>query len=85
MHLPFKSGAFSHTVCSEVLEHLRNDQQALKEMARVLKSSGGFIVTFPHRKCYFANDDCFVEHFRHYELHEMQDRLTGVGLRPVSI
>jgi ubiquinone/menaquinone biosynthesis C-methylase UbiE len=67
------------------LEHLRNAQQALKEMARVMKPSGQLIITFPHRKFYFANDDCFVGHFRRYELHEMQDRLTGLGLRPVSI
>ena len=62
------------------MEHLRNDQQALKEMARVMKPSGQLIITFPHRKFYFANDDCFVEHFRRYELHEMQDRLTGGGI-----
>ena len=73
MHLPFKSNGFSHIICSEVLEHLENDRQALKEMARTLKQpSGTLIITVPHRKCYFTNDDYFVKHYRRYELSEIK-------------
>ena len=36
MHLPFQSAVFSHTVSSEVLEHLKDDQGAINEMARVM-------------------------------------------------
>lgn len=85
MNLPFKSDVFSHTICSEVLEHLEDDREALKELARVMKPLGRLIVTFPHRKFYFANDDRFVKHFRRYELPEMEDRLKEMGLRPVYI
>lgn len=85
MHLPFKSNGFSHIVCSEVLEHLANDRQALKEMARTLKQpSGTLIVTVPHRKCYFTNDDYFVKHYRRYELFEIKKRLRSSGLKPVQ-
>ena len=85
MQLPFKTGSFDHTICSEVLEHLADDRQALHELARVMKPSGQIIITFPHRKFYFAYDDHFVKHLRRYELSEMEDRLQAVGLRPVSI
>jgi ubiquinone/menaquinone biosynthesis C-methylase UbiE len=85
IHLPFKAGVFSHTVSSEVLEHLEDDQQALKELARVLKPQGRLIVTFPHRRKYFANDDRFVNHFRRYELSEMEHRLKTAGFRPIVI
>jgi SAM-dependent methyltransferase len=85
MQLPFKTGIFAHTICSEVLEHLADDRQALQELARVMKPSGQLILTFPHRKFYFAYDDHFVKHLRRYELSEMEDRLQAVGLRPVSI
>jgi SAM-dependent methyltransferase len=85
MQLPFKTGIFDHTICSEVLEHLTDDRQALHELARVMKPSGQVIITFPHRKFYFAYDDHFVKHLRRYELSEMEDRLQAVGLRPVSI
>ena len=85
MQLPFKTGIFDHTICSEVLEHLTDDRQALHELARVIKASGQVIITFPHRKFYFAFDDHFVNHLRRYELSEMEDRLQAVGLSPVSI
>jgi len=85
MCLPFRSGVFSHTVCSEVLEHLEDDSEALKELSRVMRLAGRLIITFPHRKIYFANDDRFVNHFRRYELVEMEDRLKEAGFRPVYV
>lgn len=85
MNLPFKSAVFSHAVSSEVLEHLEDDHKALKELARVMKPSGRLIVTFPHRRKYFANDDRFVKHFRRYELPEMEHRLKAAGFRPIAI
>jgi ubiquinone/menaquinone biosynthesis C-methylase UbiE len=85
MHLPFKSEAFSHTISSEVLEHLSDDRQAINEFARVIRPSGRFIVTFPHRKFYFAIDDRFVSHFRRYEINEMVNRLKDAGFRPIFI
>ncbi|RZB35317.1 MAG: hypothetical protein SRB1_01085 [Desulfobacteraceae bacterium Eth-SRB1] len=85
INLPFKSKAFSHTVNSEVLEHLKDDRKAIKELARVTGPSGKLVVTFPHKKSYFANDDRFVNHFRRYELFEMNERLKEAGFRPINI
>jgi ubiquinone/menaquinone biosynthesis C-methylase UbiE len=86
MNLPFKSNGFSHIISSEVLEHLENDQQALKEMARVVKQPfGRLIITVPHRKCYFTNDDDYVNHYRRYELVEIEQRLKASGLEPIQI
>ena len=85
MNLPFKSGAFSHTISSEVLEHLKDDRKALMELARVMSPSGRLVVTFPHKKSYFANDDRFISHFRRYELSEMKSKLIDAGLRPINI
>lgn len=85
MHLPFKSGVFSHAICSEVLEHVEDDQKGIKELARVMVPSGRLTITFPHRKKYFANDDRFVNHLRRYELFEIVDRLKTAGFRPSVI
>jgi len=84
-NLPFRSGAFSHTISSEVLEHVEQDQLAVQELARVLKPGGRLVLTFPHRKCYFANDDRYVNHFRRYELDEMTGCLERFGLHPLKI
>jgi SAM-dependent methyltransferase len=85
MHLPFKSGSFSCVICSEVLEHLQNDRSALQEMAAAMKQGGSLILTFPHRRSFFACDDRFVNHLRRYELGEMEDRLREAGLNPVEV
>lgn len=43
--LPFRSGAFDAVVNLQVLEHLREPGQAIREMARVLKPGGQLILT----------------------------------------
>lgn len=85
LKLPFKPGVFSHTICSEVLEHLEDDRRALRELARVMRPAGRLIVTFPHKRLYFANDDRFVQHLRRYEIHEMKTRLKDAGLTPICV
>jgi ubiquinone/menaquinone biosynthesis C-methylase UbiE len=84
-NLPFKGEAFSHVISSEVLEHLADDRKALCEMARVIKPEGGAVITFPHRRFYFANDDRFVNHHRRYELPDMVSRLQEAGLYPLFV
>lgn len=84
-NLPFKTGAFSHVISSEVLEHLPDDQAAITEMVRVMNPSGCLALTFPHGRYYFAWDDRFVKHCRRYDLGEMVDLLEKAGLRPILI
>ena len=86
MNLPFKSNTYSHVICSEVLEHLENDWQALLEMYRILKPPNGcMILTVPHRKRYYGIDDRYVHHYRRYELLEIKEQLESVGFRPYII
>lgn len=47
-HLPFPSGTFDLIICSEVLEHVDDDQKALRELYRVLTSSGTLLLSVPH-------------------------------------
>lgn len=83
--LPFRDGAFSHTLSSEVLEHVEHDAAAIAELARVMQPGGRALVTFPHRKAYYTNDDRFVGHFRRYERDEMETRLRTAGLEPAAV
>ena len=41
-HLPFADGAFGLVACCDVLEHVENAEQAVSEVARVLKPGGVF-------------------------------------------
>jgi len=85
MNLPFKSGIFSHVVCSEVLEHLDNDRKALEEISHVTKAFGKIVLTFPHRKAFFMNDDRYVNHYRRYETDDMQIGLELAGFKPIEV
>jgi len=54
MEMPFKTDTFDVVVSSEVIEHVPNPNQALRECFRVLKPGGSFVVTTPNRFWYFA-------------------------------
>ncbi len=78
--LPFVSESLDQVICSEVLEHVEDDQAAIAELARVLRPGGTAYITVPHRRAYFAADDRYVGHFRRYEVDEMRDKLARAGL-----
>lgn len=48
--LPFPDGYFDYVVCSEVLEHLSNPDQAARELKRVCKQGGAIIITTPYNE-----------------------------------
>jgi SAM-dependent methyltransferase len=83
--LPFAPESFGHIVCSEVLEHVEDDEGAIREFARVMRQDGRVSVTVPHRKFYFAADDRYVRHFRRYEIEEMQRKLERAGLHAPTV
>lgn len=89
---PFEDGFFDTVVCSEILEHLFFPEVTLKEIHRVLKTSGRLIVTIPNLYCFrnrlsiLAGKNCrFVEypmnqqHIRSYSLDGMIDILKKIG------
>jgi 2-polyprenyl-3-methyl-5-hydroxy-6-metoxy-1,4-benzoquinol methylase len=45
--LPFKDGSFDKIICSEVLEHVTDDIQGIRELVRVLKDNGKLAVSVP--------------------------------------
>jgi ubiquinone/menaquinone biosynthesis C-methylase UbiE len=45
--LPFADGSFDKVICSEVLEHIPDDYQAISELVRVLKDNGTLAVSVP--------------------------------------
>ena len=45
--LPFIEESFDTVLCSEVLEHIERDEEALKEIARVLQPGGALVITVP--------------------------------------
>lgn len=46
-HLPFRDGAFDKVICTEVLEHIPDDRQGIRELYRVAKAGADFAVSVP--------------------------------------
>jgi SAM-dependent methyltransferase len=45
--LPFADRTFDAAICSEVIEHIRSDETAVRELARVLRPGGVLYVSVP--------------------------------------
>lgn len=48
LRLPFEDQVFDTVLCNQVLEHVPEPQQAMDEMARLLRPGGYLILTAPH-------------------------------------
>jgi len=49
-NLPIRDNVFDKILCVDVLEHIRNDVRALRELHRVLKSKGIIVVHVPKKE-----------------------------------
>lgn len=47
-HLPFKNNTFSLIVCTQILEHLNNPKNIIKNISNILKDDGIFIGSVPN-------------------------------------
>jgi len=89
--LPFSDSFFDKVICSEIIEHVRNDTKFLKEMHRVLSPGGLAYVTFPNEKASFLfrrhcnTVDKIEGHLRRYELARFEYLLKRLGYAVVKV
>jgi len=91
LHLPFADGTFDRVICSEVLEHIPDDERAMSELARVLSPGGTMAITVPRFGPEFINWALSEEyydtpggHVRMYRRSTLLSRLAGAGLTPYT-
>jgi len=78
--LPYENNSFDLIICSEVLEHLKDDKKALKELHRVLKPNGKLIITVPNLNFPFFWDplNWFLMHFFNKHINKNIWWLAGI-------
>lgn len=86
--LPFQDGAFDCVIISEVLEHLTEDERALREISRVLKRGGVLAASvpsaWPESVCWALSKDYRNwpgGHIRIYRWRELRKKLDRHGYR----
>ena len=63
LNLPFKDETFDRIICSEVMEHVPDDDLACRELVRVLKKGGRIAITVPTFTSEFLYDIITYEYF----------------------
>ena len=67
-NIPVEDNSFDYILCTEVLEHIFNPENATSELIRILKPKGSILFTMPfaclpHQKPYFFNSGLSSEWF----------------------
>jgi SAM-dependent methyltransferase len=92
--LPFDSGVFDVIVCNHVLEHVPDDQAAMRELRRVVRPGGLVIIGVPNEGSPLGRLRNHVlqrsilrstDHVNMYTADVLRERLTRADLRIVTI
>jgi ubiquinone/menaquinone biosynthesis C-methylase UbiE len=78
--MPFPDEKFDLVLATDIIEHVDDDEQALHEIARVLKPGGRALVTVPAFKILWGLQDRVAQHKRRYSKLELLDRIGAAGL-----
>ena len=89
--LPFPNNSFDLVVCSEVLEHLHEYNDAVKEIHRVLKPGGKFYASvpasWPERICWILSKDYQNQpggHLRVFNQNKLVSEIKNSGFKFLS-
>ena len=80
MALPIASESMDCVVALDNLEHVEDDEKALREIRRVLRPGGAFLLTVPAFMTLWRNHDIMYGHFRRYSKREFAKRVQLAGL-----
>ena len=69
----FENGSFDYVVCFQVIEHIKNDMEFVREVARVLRPGGKFIVSTPNAPMSLTRNPW---HIREYSAVEFPNLLS---------
>lgn len=76
--------SYDSIVCLNVLEHIEDDQGALKRMAGALAPGGNLIILVPQYPLLMSNMDRLLGHFRRYRKAELNSKFREAGLSPIK-
>jgi SAM-dependent methyltransferase len=77
-----ENNKYDVVICSEVIEHLENWEQALKNLSNLINENGYLILTTQSGKRYLS--DINNGHLQHYGLSNLEIELSKVNLNPFT-
>ncbi|MHB8234447.1 MAG: class I SAM-dependent methyltransferase [Solirubrobacteraceae bacterium] len=83
LEMPFSPGAFDLAASLDVIEHLEDDLQALRELRRVVAPGGSLLVTVPAYQWLWSGHDEINHHHRRYTRRSLQSVGEQAGWQQV--
>ncbi len=72
---------FSSIYAINVLEHIKDDEKALRNMHSLLKDNGNLLLLVPAKKAAYTKLDKELGHYRRYEKNELIEKLKNTGFK----
>jgi len=80
-HLAYRDCSVDAVTSCDVLEHIRDDRHALREIFRVLRPGGILVATLPAHPFLWSEHDRALAHVRRYTRREIIAKLQDTGYR----
>lgn len=80
--LPYADASFDLVCLFDTIEHIPDDEQTLREVARVLRPGGAVFVSVPAYQWLWSHNDKTAHHFRRYTKSGLQGVMRRAGLVP---
>lgn len=78
--VPFES-EFDVIGAFDVVEHIEQDSEVLREMYSAIKPGGGIILTVPQHRWLWSDTDVYAHHKRRYTRRELKAKVENAGFR----
>jgi glycosyltransferase involved in cell wall biosynthesis len=75
------AASMDSVICLNVLEHVEDDMQGLRNIHSVLKPGGRAIILVPHGQEIFGTLDVALGHYRRYSHAELKGKMEEVGFK----
>jgi ubiquinone/menaquinone biosynthesis C-methylase UbiE len=82
--MPFADSSFDLVLALDIIEHVPDDLQALRELYRILRPGGSLLVTVPALQMLWSAHDVINGHYRRYTLGELRNRVETAGFEVVT-
>jgi SAM-dependent methyltransferase len=83
LEMPFEAQSFDLAVSLDVIEHLRDDLGALRELRRVLAPGGALLITVPAYQWLWSGHDEINHHHRRYTRRSLRQVAERAGWETV--